>query len=151
MMVVQTQDATLVAPLDRSQHVGEIVKALRSQDRPEASVHTHVHRPWGWYASLWNAPGYQVKHLMIAPGAAISLQLHRHRSEHWVVLRGRATITRDAESFVLEAGQSTFIPLGARHRLENAEKEELHVVEVQLGDYLGEDDIERFEDRYDRV
>lgn len=151
MMVVQTRDATLIAPLDRSQEVGKIVEALKAEGRGEIATHTKVHRPWGWYDSLWQAPGYQVKHLMLAPGAAISLQLHHHRSEHWVVQRGLAKVTRDDEVFLLEAGRSTFIPLGARHRLENPGVEELHVVEVQLGDYLGEDDIVRFEDRYDRV
>jgi mannose-1-phosphate guanylyltransferase/mannose-6-phosphate isomerase len=151
MMVVQTRDATLVAPLDRAQDVGKLVDALKESGRAEIAAHTQVHRPWGWYDSLWNAPGYQVKHLMVAPGAAISLQLHDRRSEHWVVLRGQAKVTRGEEVFALEPGQSTFIPLGTRHRLENPHAEELHVIEVQLGDYLGEDDIVRFEDRYDRV
>ena len=151
MMVVQTRDATLVAPLDRSQEVGKIVEALKAAGRTEITTHTKVNRPWGWFDSLWNAPGYQVKHLMVAPGAAISLQLHHRRAEHWVVQRGQARVTRDDEVFLLEPGQSTFIPLGARHRLENPGTDELHVVEVQLGDYLGEDDIVRLEDRYDRV
>lgn len=151
MMIVQTRDATLVAPLDRAQQLGGIVESLKAAGRTEVSVHTKVHRPWGWYDSLWNAPGYQVKHLMIAPGAAISLQLHHRRSEHWVVQRGVATVTRNDEVFTLNEGQSTFIPLKARHRLENKTKDELHIVEVQLGDYLGEDDIVRFEDRYNRV
>ena len=152
MMVVQTRDATLVAPLDRSQEVGKIVEALKAEGRGEIAAHTKVHRPWGWYDSLWQAPGYQVKHLMVAPGAAISLQLHHHRSEHWVVQRGQAKVTRGRGG--LPAG-SRPVDLhsrsGARHRLENPAAEELHVVEVQLGDYLGEDDIVRFEDRYDRV
>ena len=151
MMVVQTRDATLVAPLDRAQEVGRLVDALKGKGRAEIQAHTKVHRPWGWYDSLWQDTGFQVKHLMVAPGAAISLQLHHKRSEHWVVLRGRARVTRNDEIVDLEAGQSTFIPLGARHRLDNPWEEELHVIEVQLGDYLGEDDIVRFEDRYDRV
>jgi len=150
-VVEQTRDATLVAPLDRSQDVSKVVEALEAQGRGEIAAHTQVHRPWGWYDSLWTAPGYQVKHLMVAPGAAISLQLHHRRSEHWVVQRGQAKVTRNDEVFLLEPGQSTFIPLGARHRLENPGPDELHVVEVQLGDYLGEDDIVRFEDRYNRV
>lgn len=151
MIVVQSRDATLVAPLERAQEVSGIVEALKANGRAEIATHTQVHRPWGWYDSLWQAPGYQVKHLMVAPGAAISLQLHHRRSEHWVVLRGTANVTRNDEVFLLEPGQSTFIPVEARHRLENPGTEELHVVEVQLGDYLGEDDIVRFEDRYNRI
>ncbi len=151
MLVVQTRDATLVAPLDRSQDIGKLVASLKQQGRAEVDFHTQVHRPWGWFDSLWQAAGYQVKHLMVAPGASISLQLHHHRSEHWVVLRGQARVTRGQDVFMLEPGQSTFIPVETRHRLENQGPEELHVVEVQLGDYLGEDDIVRFEDIYDRV
>lgn len=151
MMVVQTRDATLVAPLERAQEVGKIVEDLKAKGRAEVVNHTQVHRPWGWYDSLWQAPGYQVKHLMVAPGAAISLQLHHRRAEHWVILRGTAKVTRGGDVFTLEPGQSTFIPMETRHRLENPGTDELHVVEVQLGDYLGEDDIVRFEDRYDRV
>ncbi len=151
MLVVQTRDAALVAPLSRAQEVGKIVETLKAAGRTETQTHTKVYRPWGWYDSLWSAPGYQVKHLMIDPGAAISLQRHRHRSEHWVVQKGTAKITCNDAVFTLQPGQSTFIPVTAMHRLENPGKEELHVVEVQLGDYLGEDDIERFEDRYNRV
>jgi mannose-1-phosphate guanylyltransferase/mannose-6-phosphate isomerase len=151
MMVVQTRDATLVAPLDRAQQVGRLVDTLKDKGRAEIQTHTKVHRPWGWYDSLWQEAGFQVKHLMVAPGAAISLQLHHRRSEHWVVLRGRARVTRNDEIVDLEAGQSTFIPLGIRHRLENPLGEELHVIEVQLGEYLGEDDIVRFEDQYGRA
>ena len=151
MLVVHTRDAALVAPLSRAQEVGKIVETLKAAGRAETQTHTKVFRPWGWYDSLWNAPGYQVKHLMIAPGAAISLQRHRHRSEHWVVQKGTAKITCNDAVFTLQPGQSTFIPMTALHRLENPGTEELHVVEVQLGDYLGEDDIERFEDRYNRV
>lgn len=151
MMVVQTRDATLVAPLSRAQEVGGIVDALKAEGRAEVAAHTQVHRPWGWYDSLWAAPGYQVKHLMVAPGAAISLQLHHHRTEHWVVLRGQAKVTCGEDVFVLDAGGSTIIPVETHHRLENPGPEELHVIEVQLGAYLGEDDIVRFEDRYGRV
>ena len=151
MMVVQTRDATLVAPLDRAQEVGRLVDVLKDKGRAEIQVHTKVHRPWGWYDSLSQDAGFQVKHLMVAPGAAISLQLHHRRSEHWVVLRGKARVTRDDEIVDLETGQSMFIPQGTRHRLENPWAEELHVIEIQLGGYLGEDDIVRFDDRYDRV
>ncbi len=151
MVVVQSRDATLVAPLSHAQQLGPIVESLKAQGRTEVATHRKVYRPWGWYDCLWDAPGYQVKHLMIAPGAAISLQLHHRRSEHWVVLRGVARVTRDGDVFDLEPGQSTYIPVTAKHRLENQGEEELHVIEVQLGDYLGEDDIVRFEDRYQRV
>ena len=151
MMVVQTRDATLVAPLDRAQEIGRLVDVLKQKGRAEIQTHTKVQRPWGWYDGLWQDTGFQVKHLMVAPGAAISLQLHHKRSEHWVVLMGRARVTRNEEVVDLEAGQSTFIPLGTRHRLENPSDEELHVIEVQLGNYLGEDDIVRFEDRYGRA
>ncbi len=151
MLVVHTRDAALVAPLSRAQEVGKIVETLKAAGRAETQLHTKVYRPWGWYDSLWSAPGYQVKHLMIAPGAAISLQRHRHRSEHWVVQKGMAKVTCNDAVFTLQPGQSTVIPVTAMHRLENLGKDELHVIEVQLGDYLGEDDIERFEDRYNRV
>lgn len=151
MAVVQTRDATLIAPLDRAQDLSAIVEKLSAEGRAETASHRKVQRFWGWYDALWDAPGYRVKHLMIAPGAAISLQMHRRRSEHWVVVSGEATITRGEEVFTLRAGQSTFIPVETRHRLENRGEDELHIVEVQLGDYLGEDDIVRFEDRYNRT
>ncbi len=151
MMVVQTRDATLVAPLSRAQEIGRLVDSLKKKGRAEIQAHTKVQRPWGWYDSLWQDKGFQVKHLMVAPGAAISLQLHHRRSEHWMVLRGKAKVTRNDEVFELKAGEATFIPLEARHRLENSSAEELHVVGGQFGDYLGEDDIVRFEDRYGRV
>ncbi len=151
LAIVQTRDATLVAPLNRAQDLSAAVAALKDKGRPEIASHTKVHRPWGWYDSLFQAPGYQVKELMIAPGEAISLQLHRHRSEHWVVLSGEARVTRNNEVFTLRPGQSTVIPVGARHRAENPGTGELHIIEVQLGDYLGEDDIVRFEDRYNRI
>ena len=151
MMVVQTRDATLVAPLARAQEIGRLVDSLKAKGRTEIQAHTKVQRPWGWYDSLWQDKGFQVKHLMVAPGAAISLQLHHRRSEHWMVLRGRARVTRNDEVFELNAGEATFIPLQARHRLENSSEEELHVVEVQFGEYLGEDDIVRFEDLYGRT
>ena len=150
MVVVQTRDATLVAPLERAQEIGRLVDSLKGKGRTEIQAHTKVHRPWGWYDSLWQDEGFQVKHLMVAPGAAISLQLHHRRAEHWMVLKGRARVIRDDQIFDLEQGQNVFIPLGARHRLENPWGDELHVVEVQMGEYLGEDDIVRFEDRYGR-
>jgi mannose-1-phosphate guanylyltransferase/mannose-6-phosphate isomerase len=149
-VVIETKDAVLVAPKDRVQDVKGIVARLRVEGRSEHSLHREVHRPWGSYDSVEQGPGYQVKRLTLKPGAAISLQLHQHRSEHWVVVSGQARITRGDESFILAANQSTYIPAGTRHRMENIADEPLHVVEVQAGDYLGEDDIVRFEDRYGR-
>ena len=109
-----------------------------------------MHRPWGSYDSIEQGPGYQVKRIVVKPGAAISLQLHHHRSEHWIVVAGRARITRGDEVFDLEANQSTYIPLGTKHRMENIGSEPLQIIEVQSGSYLGEDDIVRFDDRYGR-
>jgi mannose-6-phosphate isomerase-like protein (cupin superfamily) len=113
-------------------------------------LHPRVARPWGSYESIDADDGFQAKRLIIKPGASISLQRHRHRAEHWVVVRGQAEVTRDDEVFTLEVDQSAYIPCGAVHRLRNPGTEELHIVEVQSGDYLGEDDIERFEDIYGR-
>jgi mannose-1-phosphate guanylyltransferase/mannose-6-phosphate isomerase len=149
-VVIETKDAVLVAPKDRVQDVKGIVARLRAEERSEHSLHREVHRPWGSYDSVEQGPGYQVKRLTLKPGAAISLQLHQHRSEHWVVVSGQARITRGDESFILSANQSTYIPAGTRHRMENIADEPLQVIEVQAGDYLGEDDIVRFEDRYGR-
>jgi mannose-6-phosphate isomerase-like protein (cupin superfamily) len=110
-----------------------------------------VYRPWGYFETLDQGKGFQAKRLMVKPGAKISLQRHRRRAEHWVVVSGMARVTRDGEEILLGANQSTYIPLGAKHRLENAGSEPLHVIEVQSGDYLGEDDIERFDDDYRRA
>lgn len=149
-IVVETKDAVLVAPRDRVQDVKTIVARLKADGRSESQAHREVHRPWGSYDSLDQGEGYQVKRLTVKPGASISLQLHHRRAEHWVVVSGRARITRGEEIFDLERNQSTYIPLGVRHRIENPGSEPLHIIEVQSGDYLGEDDIVRFEDRYGR-
>jgi mannose-1-phosphate guanylyltransferase/mannose-6-phosphate isomerase len=149
-VVVETADAVLVAPRNRSQDVKKIVEALEAKQRPEARLGREVFRPWGSYDSLGQGEGFQVKRLTVLPGAVLSLQMHHRRAEHWVVVAGRARITRDDEVFDLERGQHTFIPLGAKHRIENPGPGILHIVEVQVGDYLGEDDIVRFEDRYGR-
>ena len=149
-IVVETKDAVLVAPRDRVQDVKAIVARLKADGRSESQAHREVHRPWGSYDSLDQGEGYQVKRLTVKPGASISLQLHHRRAEHWVVVSGRARITRGEEIFDLERNQSTYIPLGVRHRIENSGSEPLHIIEVQSGDYLGEDDIVRFEDRYGR-
>lgn len=149
-VVVETSDAVMVAPKARAQEVKALVDELAARQRPEVRHGREVFRPWGSYDSLESRPGFQVKRLAVLPGAVLSLQLHNHRAEHWVVVSGVARITRDEEVFELSRNQHTFIPLGARHRIENPGKELLQIIEVQVGDYLGEDDIVRLEDRYGR-
>lgn len=149
-VVVETKDAVLVAPKDRVQDVKELVSQLKKQGRYETSLHREVFRPWGSYDSIDSGDRFQVKRLTVKPGACMSLQLHHHRAEHWIVVAGTARITRGEETFLLEENQSTYIPLGTRHRIENPGKIPLHMIEVQSGTYLGEDDIVRFEDRYGR-
>ena len=149
-VVVETKDAVLVAPKDRVQDVKALVNQLKKQGRYETSLHREVFRPWGSYDSIDSGERFQVKRLTVKPGAEMSLQMHHHRAEHWIVVSGTARITRDDETFLLEENQSTYIPLGARHRIANPGKIPLHIIEVQSGTYLGEDDIVRFEDRYGR-
>jgi mannose-1-phosphate guanylyltransferase/mannose-6-phosphate isomerase len=149
-VVIETKDAVLVAPKDRVQDVKALVARLKELGRYEHSLHREVFRPWGSYDSLENGARFQVKRLSVKPGAQLSLQLHHHRAEHWVVVSGTAKITRGDETFLLEENQSTYIPLGVKHRIENPGKIPLQVIEVQSGSYLGEDDIVRFEDRYGR-
>ncbi|TFG82670.1 MAG: mannose-1-phosphate guanylyltransferase/mannose-6-phosphate isomerase [Chromatiales bacterium] len=149
-IVVETKDAVLVVPKARAQDVKKIVEELERRDRPETKLGREVFRPWGSYDSLDGGPGFQVKRLTVLPGAVLSLQLHHRRAEHWVVVSGTARITRNDEVFDLDVGGHTFIPLGARHRIENPGTGTLRIIEVQVGDYLGEDDIVRFEDRYGR-
>jgi len=149
-VVVETKDAVLVAPKNRVQDVKELVNQLKKQGRYETSLHREVFRPWGSYDSIDSGARFQVKRLVVKPGASMSLQLHHHRAEHWIVVAGTARITRGDETFLLEENQSTYIPLGTRHRIENPGKIPLHIIEVQSGTYLGEDDIVRFEDRYGR-
>lgn len=151
VVIVETSDAVLVAHRDRAQDVKKIVGALKAQKRSEHLMHRRVYRPWGWYEGLDSGQRFQVKRLMVKPGAAISLQMHHHRAEHWVVVTGTARVTRDDEVFLISENQSTYIPIGMRHRLENPGHIPLEIVEVQSGSYLGEDDIERFEDKYDRT
>jgi mannose-1-phosphate guanylyltransferase/mannose-6-phosphate isomerase len=148
--VVETDDAVLVAAKDRAQEVKEVVERLERANRTEHVSHSRVHRPWGYYESVDSGPGFQVKRLMVKPGHRLSLQMHHRRAEHWVVVSGTAQVTRGEEVFALERNQSTYIPVGTRHRLENASAEPLLIVEVQSGEYLGEDDIVRFEDSYNR-
>jgi len=150
LVVVATDDAVMVAPRNRTQEVKNLVTRLQAERRDEADALSTVHRPWGTYRALHNGPRVQVKHIMVKPGAKLSLQMHHHRAEHWVVVQGTAKIVRGNEEMVLTEDQSTYIPLGTAHRLENPGKIPLHVIEVQSGSYLGEDDIVRFEDSYGR-
>ncbi len=149
-VVVETKDAVLVAPRGRVQDVKALVAQIKQRGRSEHLLHREVFRPWGSYDSLDNGERFQVKRLVVRPGGVLSLQLHHHRAEHWVVVSGTARITRGEEVFLLEENQSTYIPIGVRHRIENPGKIPLHIIEVQSGGYLGEDDIVRFEDQYGR-
>jgi mannose-1-phosphate guanylyltransferase/mannose-6-phosphate isomerase len=149
-VVVETKDAVLVAPRERVQDVKALVQKLKEQGRSEPGLHREVFRPWGSYDSVDAGDRFQVKRLSVKPGASMSLQMHHHRAEHWIVVSGTARITRNDESFLLSENESTYIPVGASHRIENPGKVPLHIIEVQSGSYLGEDDIVRFEDRYGR-
>lgn len=151
LLVIDTADALLVADRARAQEVGEIVRELQQQARAEAEHHRLVDRPWGSFETLAAGPGFQVKHLVVNPGAALSLQSHARRTEHWTVVRGRGVVTCNDREFELGVNESTEIPLGSRHRIRNDGIEPVEIIEVQVGDYLGEDDIVRYEDRYDRV
>ncbi len=150
LVVVETADAVLVANRDKVQDVKHIVNRLREQQRPEVSLHRQVYRPWGSYESLIVAERFQVKRIEVKPGAALSLQLHHHRAEHWIVVKGTAEVTCEDRSFMLGEDESTYIPLGHRHRLANPGRIPLEIIEVQTGSYLGEDDIVRFDDNYGR-
>jgi mannose-1-phosphate guanylyltransferase/mannose-6-phosphate isomerase len=151
LVVVSTPDAVLVAPRDRCQEVRGIVQSLNDAGREEGRNHRRMYRPWGSYEPLDVGERYQVKRLTVSPGEQLSLQMHHHRAEHWIVVRGTAKVTCGEKEFLLTENQSTYIPLGTVHRLENPGQVELEVIEVQSGSYLGEDDIVRFEDRYHRV
>ncbi len=150
MVVVETADAVLIAPKARTQEVKTIVSRLKAAGRSEAELHRKVHRPWGWYDSIDSGARFQVKRIVVRPGATLSLQMHHHRAEHWVVVRGTAKVTRGDEILLLGENESTYIPLGVTHRLENPGQIPLEIIEVQSGSYLGEDDIVRFEDNYGR-
>lgn len=150
-VIVDTDDALLVAGRERTQDVRVIVDRLKQAGRSETELHRRVSRPWGTYEGIDLSDCHQVKHIMVKPGGRLSLQKHARRAEHWIVVQGKARVTRDNEVFELGANESTFIPLGAVHRLENLADEPLHLIEVQCGDYLGEDDIVRLEDTYGRA
>jgi mannose-1-phosphate guanylyltransferase/mannose-6-phosphate isomerase len=151
VVVIVTDDAVLVSDKNRAQDVRFIVDRLKTGGRPEAQDHTTVSRPWGSYKGIDIGDRFQVKHIMVKPGGRLSLQMHHKRAEHWIVVQGTARVTCDDKVFTLHENESTFIPLGAKHRLENMGKEPLHLIEVQCGSYLGEDDIVRFDDVYGRV
>jgi mannose-1-phosphate guanylyltransferase/mannose-6-phosphate isomerase len=150
VVVVETPDAVLVADRRRSQDVKHVVAELQRRGRSEPSLHRQVHRPWGWYDSIDQGPRFQVKRIMVKPGASLSLQKHHHRAEHWIVVSGTAEVTNGDQVTLLTENQSTYIPLGQVHRLANPGKVPLEIIEVQSGSYLGEDDIVRFEDHYGR-
>jgi mannose-1-phosphate guanylyltransferase/mannose-6-phosphate isomerase len=151
IVVVETPDAVLVADRSRSQDVKRIVNKLTEKGRGEHTLHRKVHRPWGWYDSIDNGSRFQVKRIMVHPGASLSLQMHHHRAEHWIVVSGTAEVTCGDKKVLLTENQSTYIPLGEVHRLANPGKVDLEIIEVQSGSYLGEDDIVRFEDTYGRA
>lgn len=150
-IVIETADAVLVAARDHVQDVKKLVARLQQQDRPETNLHRRVYRPWGSYECVCSGDCFQVKLITVHPGSSLSVQMHSHRAEHWVVVRGVAQITRGDDVFILTENESTFIPLGVRHCLENSGQAALELIEVQSGTYLGEDDIVRFEDAYGRV
>lgn len=150
VLVVETADAVLVAPLARSQDVKKIVNRLKDQDKEELRLHRTVYRPWGSYTVFEEQPRFKIKRINVNPGAKLSLQMHHHRSEHWVVVTGTAKVTKGDEVFMLYENQSTYISAGEKHRLENPGTIDLKLIEVQNGTYLGEDDIVRFEDDYGR-
>jgi mannose-1-phosphate guanylyltransferase/mannose-6-phosphate isomerase len=151
LIIVDTPDVTFISTQDRAQEVKVIVDSLKAKDRCESTNNRKVYRPWGWYDSIESGRHFQVKRLHVSPGAKLSLQMHHKRAEHWVVVSGKAKIKNGEQTFTLEKGESTYIPIGVKHALENETKEPLEIIEVQSGSYLGEDDIFRFEDIYGRV
>jgi mannose-1-phosphate guanylyltransferase/mannose-6-phosphate isomerase len=150
LIVVETADAILVAHKDKTQDVKKIVDRLKAAGRSEGKLHRKVFRPWGWYDSVDNGERFQVKRIVVKPGGTLSLQMHHHRAEHWIVVSGTAKVTKDGKEFLMSENESTYIPLGVTHRLENPGRVDLEMIEVQSGSYLGEDDIVRFEDVYGR-
>ncbi|MGK0374033.1 MAG: mannose-1-phosphate guanylyltransferase/mannose-6-phosphate isomerase [Arenicella sp.] len=150
IVLVESDDAILISTMDRVKDVGSLVTEIKRRKRPEAEIHRKVYRPWGHYDSIESGEGFQVKRLVVKPGQKLSLQLHHHRAEHWVVVSGVADVTNGERDFKLNVNQSTYIPIGVKHSLANFGAEDLEIIEVQSGSYLGEDDIVRFEDVYGR-
>jgi mannose-1-phosphate guanylyltransferase len=151
LVVVDTADAVLVSHKNASQQVKEVVRVLRDKNHEAYKLHTTVHRPWGTYTTLVEADGFKIKRIMVKPGQALSLQFHHKRAEHWVVVRGTATVQVGDTEYETHAGQSRYVPQGAKHRLANRTDEMVEIIEVQCGSYLGEDDIVRLVDNYGRV
>jgi mannose-1-phosphate guanylyltransferase/mannose-6-phosphate isomerase len=151
LLVIDTPDALLVADKSKSQEVREVVSRLKASGHDAHKLHRTVARPWGTYTVLEEGAGFKIKRIAVKPGASLSLQMHHHRSEHWVVVSGTAEVINGEQIVTLQANQSTYIPAGNRHRLTNTGETELALIEVQCGSYLGEDDIVRFEDIYGRV
>jgi mannose-1-phosphate guanylyltransferase/mannose-6-phosphate isomerase len=150
IIVIATDDAILVSSRGTAQDVSLIVDDIKSANRSEHLSHSKIYRPWGWFQTLENRDQFQLKMINLNPNSKISLQRHKHRAEHWVVVAGTATVTRGDEIIQLKQNESTYIPIGMAHRLENKTGKTLEIIEVQSGDYLGEDDIERFDDEYGR-
>jgi mannose-1-phosphate guanylyltransferase len=150
-IVIETNDAILIADKNEDQKVKEILEELKSKNIPEFSTHKKVHRPWGYYTSISENRNWQVKVINVNPGGQISLQRHRYRAEHWIVVNGIAKVEINEKKFILNENESSFIPIGAMHRLSNPGEIVLSIIEIQSGSYLGEDDIERFEDNYGRT
>ena len=151
VITVVTEDAVLVTHRDRAQDVKKVVERLRDAGRPEALAHNRCYRPWGFYESLIEGERFQVKRIVVQPGQLLSLQKHFHRAEHWVVVAGTAMVTRDGEEVMVRENESIYLPLGTIHRLGNPGRIPLTLIEVQSGPYLGEDDIVRYEDSYNRL
>jgi mannose-1-phosphate guanylyltransferase/mannose-6-phosphate isomerase len=150
IIVVATSDAVLVIPKSQSEKVKELVAALKTSKRPEATEHRRIYRPWGYYQGVDSGPRYQVKRIVVKPGGKLSLQKHHHRAEHWVVVKGAAEVTLNQDTRIVHENESIYLPIGSMHRLANPGRIPLELIEVQVGSYLGEDDILRFEDIYQR-
>jgi len=151
LIIIDTPDVTFIATQDKAQEVKGIVESLKVSGRCESTAHRKVYRPWGWYDSIEKKKNFQVKRIHVNPGERLSLQSHKYRSEHWVVVKGEAIVTKDSNVFSLKEGRSTYIPIGTRHSLENHSKQDyLEIIEVQSGSYFGEDDIVRYDDVYNR-
>ena len=150
-MAIAMPDAVLVAPIDRAQDIKKAVELLKAKHIQQAEVFPKDHRPWGWVESLVMGDNFQVKRIHVKSGASLSLQSHNHRSEHWIVVEGIAQVTIDEDNKLLKTGESVFVPLRSVHRMRNPSTEPLEIIEVQIGTYLGEDDIVRYEDEYRRL
>ena len=150
LIIISNDDCVMIAPKERDQDVKKLVEAIKAEGRSEADLHSTVYRPWGTYRSIATGTNYQVKEIVVYPGRRLSLQMHHHRAEHWVIVEGTAKVTRDDETLMMQADESVYLPLGCKHRLENPGIIPLRLIEVQSGTYLGEDDIVRFEDDFNR-